>query len=130
MLKYKQNLRVEGNEVFSYSTHVATIDGGKLIVHGYWSSTTSKHINHVADVYGLTKVEADKPDKTNGAGILKMASTVAMMSEVFCNTQKEKNDWKLRMLKAVPGISIPDDFDSLPEKEKEQRLNKVIEFNK
>lgn len=129
MLKYKQNLTVSENKVYSYSTHVATIEGSKLLVHGHWSSTTSKHVNHVANEYGLTKVEADKPDKPKEADILKMASTVAMMSEVLCKTQEEKNDWKKRMLKAVPGISFPDDFDSLPEAEKQKRLDKVIELN-
>lgn len=56
-MKYKQNLRIEGNKVWSYTTHVATIDGNNLIVLGYWSHTTSKHINHVADELGLTKVD-------------------------------------------------------------------------
>lgn len=49
-MKYRQNLEVVGNKVLSYSTHVATIDptNGTLTVLGYWSKTTSKHINHVA----------------------------------------------------------------------------------
>jgi len=28
--KYKQNLKVKGNEVWSYTTHVATIKGNEL----------------------------------------------------------------------------------------------------
>lgn len=52
--KYKQNLRVDGLNVYSYSTHVATIDHHKQVVtrHGYWSQTTSKHINYVASELG------------------------------------------------------------------------------
>ena len=46
--KYKTNLKEHNGEVWSYSTHVATIEGNKLIQHGYWSVTTQKHINHVA----------------------------------------------------------------------------------
>ncbi len=42
-MKYKQNLKVTGNKVFSYNTHVATIDGNDLIQLGYWSQTTQSH---------------------------------------------------------------------------------------
>jgi len=52
--KYKQNLRVIGNNVYSYCTHVATIDGSNLIQLGYWSMTTQKHINYVAKEFNLT----------------------------------------------------------------------------
>lgn len=57
--KYNQNLKIDGNKVMSYNTHVATIDqvNSKLIVHGHWSMTTSKHINYVAKEYNLTKVQ-------------------------------------------------------------------------
>tara|TARA_R100000951_G_scaffold88529_1_gene76567 strand:- start:1328 stop:1519 length:192 start_codon:yes stop_codon:yes gene_type:complete len=51
--KYNQNLRVIGNEVWSYQTHVATIKGNNLIQLGYWSMTTQKHINYVAKELGL-----------------------------------------------------------------------------
>ena len=52
--KYKQNLRVEDLKVYSYATHVATIDHETQAVtrHGYWSQTTSKHINYVASELG------------------------------------------------------------------------------
>ena len=58
--RYKQNLRIVGNDVYSYNTHVAEIDGNKLYkvkwrVHGMSSSrTTTKHINYVASELGLT----------------------------------------------------------------------------
>ncbi len=57
MKKYKQNLKVEGNKVFSYLTHVATIDFPNLIQLGYWSMTTQKHINYVAKEFGLNIVK-------------------------------------------------------------------------
>ena len=46
--KYKQNLTIHGNKVWSYNTHVATIEANDLIQLGYWSQTTQKHINYVA----------------------------------------------------------------------------------
>ncbi len=57
MDRYKKNLKVEDDKVYSYDTHVATIDQEveQLIVHGVWSTTTSKHVNYVAQEYGLRK---------------------------------------------------------------------------
>ena len=43
--KYKVNLSKHGDDIYSYSTKVATIHQDKLIQHGYWSMTTQKHIN-------------------------------------------------------------------------------------
>lgn len=31
-MKYKKNLKITGNKVFSYNTHVATIEGNDLIL--------------------------------------------------------------------------------------------------
>jgi hypothetical protein len=58
--KYKQNLRVSGNDVWSYSTIVARIDGDKLMQLGYWSVTTQKHINYAARELNLTLVKNNK----------------------------------------------------------------------
>jgi hypothetical protein len=55
--KYKQNLRINGNDVWSYSTIVAKIDGDKLNQLGWWSVTTQKHINYVASYLGLTLIK-------------------------------------------------------------------------
>ena len=48
--RYKQNLCIRGNHIVSYETHVATIDHENKTVtpHGWWSVTTSKHINYAA----------------------------------------------------------------------------------
>ena len=56
-MKYKKNLKVTGNKVFSYNTHVATIDGNDLIQLGYWSVTTQKHINYVAEELDLILIK-------------------------------------------------------------------------
>ena len=55
--KYKQNLKILGNEVWSYSTHVATIENNDLLQLGYWSQTTQKHINYVADELDLILIK-------------------------------------------------------------------------
>ena len=55
--KYKTNLRILDCQVWSYSTHVATIDGNDLIQLGYWSQTTQKHINYVADELDLILIK-------------------------------------------------------------------------
>lgn len=55
--KYKQNLRIDGNNVWSYSTVVGRIEGNELYQLGYWSKTTQKHINYVADYYDLILIK-------------------------------------------------------------------------
>lgn len=55
--KYKQNLTIQGTYVWSYSTHVATIANDKLYQLGYWSQTTQKHINYVADQLDLDLIK-------------------------------------------------------------------------
>ena len=55
--RYKQNLRIVGDKVYSYSTHVATIEHPNLIQHGWWSVTTQKHINYVAREYNLNTID-------------------------------------------------------------------------
>jgi hypothetical protein len=54
--RYQNNLKLVGYNVISYTTHVATIEGSTLRVLGYWSKTTTKHINFVAAELGLKKV--------------------------------------------------------------------------
>tara|TARA_R110000765_G_scaffold2848_2_gene8835 strand:- start:62 stop:247 length:186 start_codon:yes stop_codon:yes gene_type:complete len=55
--KYKQNLSIQGNNVWSYSTIVAKIEGNDLLQLGYWSKTTQKHINYVADQLDLILIK-------------------------------------------------------------------------
>ena len=134
LTRYKKNLRVEGNKVYSYNTHVATISGKKLLGHGYWSVTTSKHINYVASRYGLTKKEAKK-NKERGRwegsvdSTFKAVSMAAAFGDLILKTKEEKNDWKVRMMKAGlenKGLIMPDDWDTLSEDVKEARLNGAL----
>jgi len=50
---YKENLMLIDNDVYSYTTHVATIKGSELIQWKKWSQTTHKHINYVAKELAL-----------------------------------------------------------------------------
>ena len=55
--RYKQNLRIQGNDVWSYTTIVAKIKGNDLVQLGYWSMTTQKHINYVANYMNLNLIK-------------------------------------------------------------------------
>lgn len=55
--RYKQNLSIRGNQVWSYNTHVATIENNDLLQLGYWSQTTQKHINYVANSLDLILIK-------------------------------------------------------------------------
>ena len=136
-MKYKKNLHIEGSRVYSYNTHVATINQAtdELYVHGYWSVTTSKHINYIADVYGLTKVKRERDADVDIPNTgLKTIATVMRLGDIFQSdkaggNQKSRNDWKTRMLKAGlegRGLIMPDDWDTLDEATKEARMDGVI----
>ncbi len=57
--KYKKNLKMEGEFILSYNTKVAEINHQQKEVHvlGYWSMTTSKHINYAASELGYQVVK-------------------------------------------------------------------------
>ena len=54
--RIKDNLFIEGENVISYETVVAKIDGSNLVELGKFSKTTSKHIKTVAEIYDLTVI--------------------------------------------------------------------------
>ena len=58
--KYKQNLSIIDNkEIQSYETIVAKIDHIKKQINqlGWWSVTTQKHINYVANEYNYKLIK-------------------------------------------------------------------------
>lgn len=55
--KYRENLRQDRDRILSYDTHVATIEGDTLRQLGYWSMTTQKHINYVANELNLNLIK-------------------------------------------------------------------------
>ena len=62
-LKLRENLFRRGNEIISYDTIVAHIEDDKLIEHGRYSRTTSKHIGHVARLFNLSVVHAKNKER-------------------------------------------------------------------
>ena len=50
--KYKTNLTYDSKFVYSYGTKVAQRKGKTLVKLGYWSQTTSKHINYAGKELG------------------------------------------------------------------------------
>jgi hypothetical protein len=56
--RYKKNLRYDHEYIYSYNTKVAEIDHKNRVVKplGWWSPTTSKHINYVAKELGYKKL--------------------------------------------------------------------------
>jgi len=63
---------------------------------------------------------------------LKTVGTIASLGNLFCEDIKDKNAWKLRMIKAGvgSGLQLPSNWEELTEEEKELRLDKIIEFQK
>lgn len=55
--KYTQNLHFANGCVYSYNTKVSEVKDNKLVVLGYWSMTTTKHINYAAKELGLVVVK-------------------------------------------------------------------------
>lgn len=51
--KYRENLSFDNKYIYSYGTKVAEIKGKTLVKLGYWSMTTSKHINYAGKELGL-----------------------------------------------------------------------------
>lgn len=56
--KYRENLSMFGDFIYSYNTKVAKVDRkNKVVVPlGYWSPTTTKHINYAAKELGYKKL--------------------------------------------------------------------------
>jgi len=76
--------------------------------------------NFLNKLSGVNKKEVDKK--------FGMISAIASLGNILCDTQKDKNDWKSRMIKAGlgEGIMMPEDWDTLSEDDKEKRLDAVI----
>lgn len=57
--RYFNNLTVQGTDVISYVTKVAEIDhkNEQVLRLGWWSTTTSKHINYVASELNYTVID-------------------------------------------------------------------------
>lgn len=148
----KANVRTEDGKIIlrSYSTDVAYIKDGVPVVKGSYSPTTLRHIKeflkqhgHKADTskqmlkdYPETKKQEEserKLEKEKSDSQFRSVAMVSSLGNVFHKDDiKERNKWKLRMIKAGmgKGFHAPDDWDKLPEKEKEKRLDNIIDVMK
>ena len=137
--RYNKNLKVEGNKVFSYNTHVATIEDSKLIQLGYWSVTTQKHINYVARELNLTlsKAEnkADHKEQESDPVLNSMKAFLMLGDLMSINIDKERDTadavkYKEKIIFAtmrskIPNWEPPSDWDRLNDSEKLERLTKI-----
>ena len=57
--RYFQNLRTDNKNIYSYETNVAAIDQDQkqVIIKNWYSVTTSKHINYVAQELNLNLIK-------------------------------------------------------------------------
>ena len=130
--RYNKNLKVEGNKVFSYSTHVATIEGSKLIQLGYWSVTTQKHINYVARELNLTLSKQDQKEKESDP-ILNSMKAFLLMGDLMNDKKEDTADavkYKERIVFATMRSKIPNwqptsDWERLNDSDKLERLTKI-----
>jgi len=94
-------------------------------------------IRKLLDKIGMSKEKKESiinkisgKSRSETEGMFKSIGMVASLGEVFAKTEKEKNAWKLRMIKVGlgdKGFQEPENWDTLSEKEKGERLDKVIE---
>ena len=69
--------------------------------------------------------------KEENEGVFKTLRLIMAIGQLINKTPKEKNDWDIRMLKAGlenKGLIIPEDWDTLSEGEKTERLDKIKQF--
>ena len=128
---------------FSYETPVAfSAPGHGLVVRKNDGGPTSgKHLNwidggdHKNRLPGsefeqlLKEVAGEDPDFLVDSNPLGLASKVSKLYEVLEGGKDPAsvNRWQKKFFEAgVPGISFPDDWDELPEAEKERRLQGAI----
>jgi hypothetical protein len=128
------------NHVAEYYKDGVLIDSAK--VH-YINRTWEKYNFETAIRKLLDKVGVSEEQKKNIMGaterlsigksdeMFKSVAMVAGLGEIFGKSPKEKNDWKLRMLKAGlsgKGFEEPEDWNTLSEEEKGKRLDKILKF--
>lgn len=140
----KTKIYAEAEETRNGFKHTATliVDGqpvDKSTAH-YLNRTWESYeyqtvVNNLIDKSPYIKDKQGEKSKFEEAshkkieGEFRTIANVASLGEVFADTKKDKNAWKLRMIKAGlgnKGFEVPADWDKLSEDEKEKRLDLVI----
>jgi len=125
-------LKVDGQEVDKTTAHY---------LNRTWESYEYESVIHdlINKTSYIPKEEKEKVKKKFAEashqkieGEFRSIGAVAQLGDVMGGeTLKEKNAWKLRMLKAGlgnKGFEVPDDWDKLSEEEKGKRLDTAIKF--
>ena len=129
----KPNLKV----FYSYKTPVALeIDGILKVSQNQWTITTAKHLSWIDNG---NKKDRLKPEEFNQLlrqhkpmpDFLKTVSMVSAMFGLMTQTEDKSkvNAQKKRFFDNVQGLNFPEEWDTLPEEEKAQRLKKIENLN-
>lgn len=127
--KHTANLILDGSDV--ESTKVCYLN---RTWESYQFQTVAKKIIEKSQF--LSKEEKElchtwlDGDRTDWSGF-KTVSMIASLGNLFCDNQKDKNDWKLRMIKAGlenKGLIMPENWDTLDEDTKQARLDAIIQM--
>lgn len=102
-----------------------------------WESYTFQSVIHdlvskyfSPQLAGRYKKKLDRIAKGVEKPCFSRVAAIASLGSFLCDKPEEKNDFKKRILSTIPGIDFPEDFESLPETEKEKRLNGAIDVLK
>lgn len=137
-----------GKKLKSYNTIVCEIVNNRPIVYGTYSNTTLRHIkeflkqngfkadtsSQILNDYSPSKEDEERSLKEEEEKFKSLTDSLKMICAVgdIMNTeQKDKNDFKARMLKAGlgnRGLSFPEDWETLSEEEKTKRLNGALDI--
>jgi len=69
--------------------------------------------------------QREEEEKEKVLGKFSGLAAITKMAAIMAPDQKAANESRRRILEATPGISFPDDWDTLPEEEKTRRLDAV-----
>lgn len=118
-----KNKAVRDAEIINYST-LAKANNPRFDESRFKGFVNEKVAGHNPSIY--------KAPKSSSTGdMMKMVKQVSNIGKARGNTPKQQTAWDKRMLTAGlgnRGLSFPDDFDKLPEKERQRRLKKVMEL--
>jgi len=86
------------------------------LIQAYFGKEDATAYCQLVDAQGKGKINKE----------LVFLAGLCKLGELLTDNKEGQNNWKKRMLNTQLGIDFPDDFDQLPEEEKEKRLNKAI----
>ena len=123
----KHNFRYIFQKNYTWYIYKNTTDKKGCIVDGY--ATPFKSLNWFALVGDDVILDGNEDNPYDEYNPLKGALMVSKFMELMKGDDiAQSNNQQKRIFDTVPGLSFPDDWDSLPEVEKNKRLNKIKEI--